>query len=286
MIQSMAKKIFAIGAGSTLAHTVLPLLAKENTITTAGRNGCDVYCDVTEKVIIPENVDTVINFAASLASSSDEELDSVVNTNVGGILQICKAARKAGVAHVINISSIFALLDNDDPHLSIYALTKRHADELASFYCQRSALPLTIVRPSRIYGDSHDFAKGQPFFYKLIDTAGRGDDIVLYASGCAKRNYIHANDIAEILTRVISSRTTGTYTCAHPSDTTYSQIAEAAQKTFGKGGQIIRLKDKPEPASDTTSHTMPLYDVIDFRPAITMEAGIERIKQHRKKGVS
>ncbi len=282
----MAKKIFAIGAGSTLAHAVLPLLAKHNAITTAGRNGCDLYCDVTEKVTIPENVDTVINFAASLGSSSDEELDSVVNTNVGGILRICKAARKARVAHVVNISSVFALLDNDDPYFSIYALTKRHADELASYYCQRNDLPLTILRPSRIYGDSHAFAKGQPFFYKLIDTASRGEDIVLYGSGDTKRNYIHANDVAEILTRVISSRTTGTHTCAHPSGNTYSQIAEAAQKAFGEGGKIIRLKDKPEAASDTTSYNMSLYDVIDFRPAITMEAGIERIKQHNKKGVS
>lgn len=281
----MHQKIFAIGAGSTLAHAVLPTLATTHAITTAGRNGCDVFCDITGKVDIPENVHTVINFAASLGTSTDADLDRMVNTNVRGILRICQAAKKANTAHVINISSVFAQLDNDDPRISIYALTKRHGDELASYYCQRNDLPLTILRPSRIYGDSHEFAKGQPFLYQIIDAARRGEDIVLHGSGNTKRNYIHANDMAEILRRVISTQTTGIYTCAHPADTTYSQIAEAAQKAFGEGGTIIRREDKTEPASDTTTHDMALYDVIDFRPAITIDAAIARIKQRDAKGI-
>ncbi|WP_083208559.1 NAD-dependent epimerase/dehydratase family protein [Mycobacterium malmoense] len=282
----MARRIFAIGGESTLARAVLPLLATEATIITAGRNGCDIFCDVNEEVVIPDGLDTVINFTASVGGSSDEQIDSAVNTNVGGILRICEAAKIASTTHIINISSVFALLDNDDPQFSIYALTKRHADELATYYCKRNDLPLTILRPSRIYGDSHDFAKRQPFFYQLIDTASRGEDIFLYGSGDTKRNYIHADDMAEILLRVINRRTTGIYTCAHSSDNTYAQIAKAAQKTFGAGGKIVWLKDKPEPPSDPSAYNIALYDVIDFRPAITVEAAIERIKQHNKNGAS
>ncbi|MHA7653884.1 NAD-dependent epimerase/dehydratase family protein [Mycobacterium sp. ML4] len=275
----MTIRIFAIGACSALARAVLPILATKNTIITAGRSQCDIYCDVTDNVVVPDNIDIVINFVASFGSFSDDQLNTVIDTNVGGVLRICQAANKADVAHVINISTIFAVLDEDDPNFSLYALTKRHADELATHYCRRHDLPLTILRPSRIYGDNHEFARGQPFFYQIVDVASRGEDISLYGSGEARRNYIHASDVSEIIDRIIDSRATGIYACANPANTTYSQIAESAQRVFGRGGRIIKLTEKPEPASDATTQDMPLYDIIDFRPGITLEVGIERIRQ-------
>lgn len=282
----MTKNIFAIAAQSTLANAVLPLLATETNIITAGRHNCDVFCDVTERIDIPDHIDTVLNFSASIGGSTDEEITTALDTNVRGILKICQAARKANVSHIINISSTFALLDNEDPQLSIYALTKRHADDLAKYYCHRNKIALTILRPSRIYGDSYAFAKGQPFLYNLIDTARRGQDITLYGSGPITRNYIHAHDLAEILKRIIELQTTGIYTCAHPSDNTYSQIAQTAQYVFESGGKILQLENAPAPPSDTSNPDMPLYDIIKYRPEIDIETGIKRIKQTFQKGGS
>lgn len=276
----MSKTIFAIGANSTLARAVLPLLARSNHIITAGRSECDVYCDINEEVTIPSGVDVVINFAASFGGSSDDEIMGAVQTNVLGMLRICEAANKASVAHVIAISSIFAALPKDDPQYSIYALTKRHADELVTFYAERNNLPLTILRLSRVYGDTDAFSKGQPFLYKLLDTVRQGKDITLYGNNDALRNYIHTLDLAEILTRIVDARVTGVYACTHPSDTTYSQIATIAQKLFNNGGSIIYLKDKPDVPSDIIIHNPLLYEKIKYRPAISMEAGVERIKHH------
>jgi nucleoside-diphosphate-sugar epimerase len=50
------------------------------------------------------------------------------------------------------------------PFYSSYALTKKQGDELAESYCRANKIPLTILRPSQIYGDSDSFAKHQPFF--------------------------------------------------------------------------------------------------------------------------
>ena len=280
----MSKSIFIIGANSALAKAAVPVLAKDNTITTAGKKDCDVYCDITESVSIPKGIDTVISFAAAFGGDSDEEIINAERTNVLGILNICAAAKKAGVKHIINISSIFALLDKKSPYYSIYALTKKQGDEVAELYCQVNKIPLTIIRPAQIYGDSDSFANHQPFFYSMIDKAQNGEDISIYGKNDALRNYIHSADLAEVINRVTTERIEGVYSCMFPSDVTYSQVAHAAQEVFNKGGQIIFLKDKPDIPDNIFTKDLTIYEKVNYPPQISLEEGIKRIKEYRQGG--
>lgn len=277
----MTKTIFVIGANAALAGEVLPRLAEEHTIITAGKTNCDVYCDVTKPFTIPQEVDVVINFAANFGGTSDNDILAAVHANVLGALHVCQAAKRAKAAHVITISSIFAEVDTGSPNFSIYALTKKHGDELAQYYCQENSLPITVLRPSRIYGDNDKFRKNQPFLYDIIDKAQHSRDIILYGTNDAHRNYIHAADIAEILKRVIDRRLEGVYACVHPTDTTYSEVAQAAQEAFGAGGQLVFQDNKPDIPDDTFPIDRSLYEKIDYQPTVSLQAGIERIKNYR-----
>jgi nucleoside-diphosphate-sugar epimerase len=80
-------------------------------------------------------------------------------------------AKRKNVNHVVVVSSCYSLLGEDSPHYTQYAITKRHADELATYYCKANSIPLSIVRPSQLNGDSYTFKKNQPFFYFMIDKA-------------------------------------------------------------------------------------------------------------------
>jgi nucleoside-diphosphate-sugar epimerase len=279
----MKTKILVIGANSNLAKAVIPVLAKDNTVITAGKSGCDVYCNVTKDVSIPSGTDVVINFAASFGGNSDKEMLEAFNTNVLGTLNICKSAKAAAVKHVINISTIFTVLDNTSPSYSIYAMTKKQADELAQLYCGLNHIPLTILRPSRIYGDSDGFRKNQPFFYQLIDKAKKGEAISIYGKNDAHRNYIHCADIAEIISNIVTQHIEGVYACTHPDDVTYSQIAQIAQKIFNRGGTVSFLDDKPDIPDDSFEADSIIYDKINYWPVISMEDGIRRIKAYRER---
>lgn len=281
----MTKRIFIIGANSAFAKEVIPVLAKDNTVITAGKKDCDVYCDITETITIPEKIDVIINFAANFGGKSDEEIINAQKTNSFGILNVCIAAKKAGVKHIINISSIFALLDEKSPYYSIYAITKKHADELAQHYCRINKIPLTIIRPSQIYGDSNSFSKHQPFFYLIIDKAQNGEDILIYGKNDALRNYIHHADLSETISRIVAKRLEGIYSCMYPSDVTYSQIAHTAQKIFNKGGKVIFLKDKPDIPNNIFTKDMSIYEKIDYHPQISIETGLKRIKKYREEAM-
>lgn len=278
----MKKRIFVIGANSTIGKEVVAVLAKNNQVITAGVEDCDVYCDITKKVNIPEKIDTLINFAASFGGPTDEEISQAINVNLLGLLNICVAAKKASVGHFINLSSIYALLNEGEYNYSIYSITKKQADELAQFYCHLNKIPLTILRPSRVYGDSEKFAKNQPFLYQIINKAQKGEDILIYGKHDAKRNYLHCADLAEIINRTAVQPVEGIYPCVFPSDVTYSQVARVAQKIFGGNGSVKFINNKPNIADDLHVQDLGLYKKIGFEPGISVEGGLRRIKAHKE----
>ncbi len=282
----MKNIIFVIGANSTLAKAVIPVLARRSTIITGGRKDCDIYCDITKEVTVPTPVDVVINFAANFGGTSAQEITRAVDTNVLGTLRVCEAAKMAHAKQVILISSIFALLDERAPSYSSYAISKKQADELANFYCKLHNIPLAILRPSRLYGDNESFAKNQPFLYQIIDKAEKGENISIYGRNDASRNYLHVADLAEIIDRTIKLHVEGVYGCVNPVDVTYSQIARIAQKMFNAGGQVISLNDKPDIPNDTFEKNPDIYNKLNYYPAITIKQGLQRIKKFREKSLT
>lgn len=271
-------KILIVGANSAVAKSVIPVLSSDHEVITAGRSGCDINYDVIKGGNISQQVDVVINFAAAFGGTGDEDITNTLQTNVVGMFEVCKMARNAEATHIIDISSIFAALSDAELYGSAYALTKRQADEIATLYCSVNEIPLTILRPARIYGNSDDFLKHQPFLYQMFNSAKRGEDINLYGKVDPKRNYIHILDLAEIIKRVVNKKIHGVFSCVSLEDTSYGSIAQTAQAIFGKGGEVKFIKDKPDIKSDEFPIDVSLYELTGYYPTVTIEKGIEMLK--------
>lgn len=279
----MSKTILIVGANSALAQETIPILALENTIVTAGRKNCDIYCDITETVVVPKDIDIVINFSAAFNSLDKESALILYKTNTLGLLNICMGAKVANVPYIINISSAFALLEPSSTFYSTYALSKKHADELAEQYCKENSIALLTLRPSQIYADSNTQAKHHPFFYKIVTAAEQGEDLTLFGEGSSRRNFIHSSDVAEIIARSAKLEIVGSYNCVYPENVSYTQIAETALSIFGKGGRIVYDHEKIETPDNNFSSDTALFNLIDYTPSVDIKTGISRIKAHREK---
>lgn len=279
----MSKTILIVGANSALARETIPILALDNTIVTAGRINCDVYCNITEAVVVPKGIDIVINFSAAFDSLHEESAGIIYKTNTLGLLNVCMGAKVANVPYVINISSAFALLSPSSTFYSTYALSKKHADELADHYCKENSIALLTLRPSQIYADSNAQANHHPFFYKIVNAAEKGEDITLFGEGSSQRNFIHSSDVAEIIARSIKLEIVGSYNCVYSENVSYKQIAETALSVFGKGGTIVFDQEKTETLDNNFSSDTALFDLIDYTPSIDIKTGISRIKAHRER---
>lgn len=281
------KKIAVVGGASSLAKYLIPVLSKKNEVISLGRKDCDVYCDLQkdlETIIIPENTDVVVHIAAGFKGKTDEDIIQTEEINALGTLKICMAAKKTNVKHLILISSQYVKLEEDFLYYGIYSLSKRHSEELATYYCKQNNLPLTILRPSQLYDAKDEYRKSQPLIYLMTDKAQKGENIEIYGNNDALRNYIYVEDLAEIISRTIDLGIEGIYSCNFPKDYKLSKIAKVAQSAFNNGGEIVFLKDKQNIPDNVFDNKTDLYEKINFYPHIDIEIGMKKIAEYRKGG--
>jgi len=271
--------ILLVGGQSSLAQVLRSVLTPFAAVLTAGRSGCDVELDLAwpgERFVLPAGVDTVIHLAAHFGGQDFESMLAAEQVNVLGTLKLANACTCAGVSHLVQISSIFAVLGEDSSFYNSYSLSKRHAEELVRLYCNSYNLPLAILRPAQMYGEGESFRRHQPFLYALMDSAQRGEDIVLYGTNDARRNFIHVADVAEVIARVVQQRIEGSYDCASLFNVSYCEVAAAAVAAFGSVSRVRFDTSKPDIPDNAFAANETLYRRIDYFPQISLAQGMAR----------
>jgi nucleoside-diphosphate-sugar epimerase len=278
-------RVLLVGSSSSVGEALIPELRKFSEVIAAGKRNAQIPMDLRdplEKIDVPDNVDVLILAAAHFGGREPIEILECEGVNVLGTLKLCCAAHQKGVKHIVLISSMSAVLKESSRYYNIYALSKKHAEDVVSFFCSTNPLAFTVLRPSQIFGNSDSFRKHQPLIYNMADQAERDQDITIYGSNDALRNYIHIDDLTRIIAEVIQKRVVGTYSCTYPSDYAYSQIAKAAQAAFSSNGSVLFLKDKPDIPDNIFENDDSLYRKIDFYPQVSIEEGMRRIAKFRK----
>lgn len=278
----LVTKILLIGATSSLAHALLPRLAEFADVVTAGRTGCDVQLDFRGDINIPRGFDAVVNTAAHLGGDDATSMIEAELVNAVGMIKLCKASTEARVGHLVHVSSGFAELPSTSPSFGIYALSKRHADEVANLYSTRYSLPLAIVRPSRLYGAGETYRRNQPFLYTLMDKAEANEDIVIYGANDAQRNFIHVEDVANVLALTVQRRLLGSFSCAYPENLRYSLIARAAIEAFVSGSSVRFAETERDIPDDVFQLDGALFRLLGYAPRISMEDGMRMEANHRR----
>lgn len=274
-------RILLVGASSTLAAALAPLLMRFAEVTTAGRRHCDVHLDLIDDIEIEPRFDTVINTAAHFGGKDASAAVDAEQVNAVGALKLCAASAASGARHFINISSTFVDLTPSSPFFGPYSLSKRHGDEAVQLFAAHRSLSLATLRPSQIYGVGESFRRHQPFLYTMFDRAQANKDISIYGSNDARRNFIHVEDVARIVSMVAQERVEGTYQCAYPEDVRYSEVAQTAIDAFGGAGRVVFDEDRPAIADNVFPLDDSLYQRLGYVPSTSLAAGFRREAEHR-----
>lgn len=268
-----------------MAHALMPVLSEFAEVITAGRTGCDIHLDLSdpvEKIELPKDVDVVINAAANFGGKSFEEMLQTENVNVLGVLKLCQLCNQAQIKQLVLISSIFACLDKSSRFYNIYSLSKKHSDEVAQLYSSMFGLPLTILRPSQFYGIGEAYRRHQPFLFTIIDKAANDEDILIYGSNDAFRNFIHVEDVAKIIALVVQRKIEGTYACMNIENVSYSEIAAAAIEAFKSKSTIKFMKEQPDIPNNIFELDDSLFRLINYYPQISISLGMKKEAAYRR----
>jgi nucleoside-diphosphate-sugar epimerase len=279
-------KILIVGGVSALGIALNEAFKASNNVITAGRRGCDITVDITddcEGITFPDGIDIVIHTAAHFGGTEAKDILAAINVNVLGTAKVCKAAIDAGVKHFVLISSIFVFKGSMGIRDDAYSISKRHSEEVATLLCSKFSIPLTILRPSQIYGNTHSFSSRQPFLSRIIDKALMGEPIDIYGSRDAKINLIHIKDLVKIVSHIIIQKLTGVYSCCHPINTSYCEFAKTAFSIVDKRPMIRFLNEMRDIEDLIFENDLMLYSAIEFSPETNLREGILEIITERLK---
>lgn len=279
-------KSLVIGSTSVIGKAVARELSRYGQVKLAGRRSADIAFDLNSQLpsACDERFDVVVLAAADFGGGQPDDLIRAERVNSVGTLAACRLAEQCGARHFILLSSRWASHQAKDPYFGIYSLSKRHAEEVASLYCQERGMALTVLRISQVYDDGEQCRPHQPLLYAIADKAQAGRTVELYGSNDARRNYLHLSDLAEVCARLAEQGIAGLFNCGHPESPRLSEIARAAFEAFGKPSDVRFLPEKndiPDLPPFDCGHD--LYEQIGFVPRVDVRRGFERMRAHRER---
>jgi UDP-glucuronate 4-epimerase len=259
--------------------------------------------DGIEALFAGEKFTRVVHLAAQAGvRNSIENPHIYVSSNVTGFLHVIEGCRHHGVEHLVyaSTSSVygantrmpFAVDQNVDHPLTLYAASKKANELMAHSYSSLYGLPTTGLRFFTVYGPW-----GRPdmalFLFTKNILAGRPIDVFNY--GKHKRDFTYVGDIAAGVIAALDhiARPDGNWNSDAPNPSTsrapyrlYNignqravellRYIELLEECLGRKAQMNLLPLQPGDVPDTIADVEALTRDVGYRPSTPVEEGVKR----------
>ena len=199
------------GATGFLGNNTLSILEKEFSVSTLGLSGADFVADLSKaSYLSTSSFDIVLHAAGEVHSipKTLQEKQYFFDVNLQGTKNLCAALERSGLPKSFIFISTVAVygaeegeeITEDHPlnGKTPYALSKLQAEDFLIEWCKKNNIILTILRPSLIAGTAPLGSLG--FMIRGIKSGFYFD----IAGGRAKKSIIMAQDIADLVPRLIN----------------------------------------------------------------------------------
>src|SRR5437588_5597308 len=170
-----------------------------------------------------DDIETIVHAAFVTADHKQSTGNSYQETNVQGTANLIKAAKKAGVKRIIEISGLGTKPDKPGSYMQGRYLAEKMLKE--------SGLDWTIIQPSVLFGKNAPFIKG------LADLIRTSPVVPLIGNGKIMFQPIWVEDVVTIIIKVLEDpehTTKRTYTIGGPEYYSFTQIIDVLSKTMHK----------------------------------------------------
>lgn len=242
--------------------------------------------DVRDQNLLEEiypKVDYIVNFAAE--SHVDRSINSgkqFVQSNVEGAFIAMNELRNHNIERFVQIStdevygSILEGKYTEDSRLepsSPYSASKAGADMFANAFWETYDLPISVVRPTNVYGPRQNPEKLIP---KFIIRAIKGKELPVYGDGSNIRQWLYVSDLCDAIHAVINSAGSNVYNVGGTDEKTNLEVTNMILDLVGRSDDLITfVEDRKGHDMRYALDDMRLKSETDFSPSIKFEKGIE-----------
>ncbi|MFT5701018.1 MAG: UDP-glucose 4-epimerase [Desulforhopalus sp.] len=294
MSQSKSKAILITGATGRLG-TVLSAyfeVGGKNKVYRVSRKeqvGYYSYNDLFENNILQE-IDVILHLAWSSVPKISESL--VGNEWIEDIPLLIKLLKTISAnnfknIHLIFFSSAGAIYSNSETKpakeedtctpANMYGWAKLHAEQLLQQYSQRFSLKTTILRITNIYGIGSREGDQQGVIPYIIKAALEGKKMPIWGDGTARKDYIHIDDLSEVVDRVIQNKNEGLFNIGYGKSYSLHDIVAIVEQLTN-----CRISLKYSEGYDwDNSHVLvenkKLRQELLYEPQVSLEQGIKEL---------
>jgi UDP-glucuronate 4-epimerase len=325
----MAKILVTGAAGFIGYHTAARLLERGDTVV--GLDSMSDYYDVSLKearlarlspnarfrferldvadrdrmaaLFARERFDRVVHLAAQAGVRySLTNPHAYIDANVVGFMNILEGCRHNPVEHLVYASSSsvygantqmpFAVHDNVDHPVSLYAATKKANELMAHCYSHLYNIPTTGLRFFTVYGPW-----GRPDMALFLFTKAilEGREIDVFNHGHMQRDFTYIDDIVEGVVRVTDKTATSDpqwsgdapdpatsrapyrlYNIGNNSPVQLGRMIEVLEDALGRTAKKRMLDMQPGDVAATYADVDALEQAVGFRPSTSIEDGVRR----------
>lgn len=256
-----------------------------------------------ERAFKEHRPERVVNLAAQAGVRySIENPHAYIDSNIVGFINILEGCRHYDVEHLVYASSSsvyganesmpFSVHDNVDHPLSLYAASKKANELMAHTYSNLYGLPTTGLRFFTVYGPW-----GRPDMALFLFTKAilAGEKIQVFNFGKHRRDFTYIDDIVEGVIRTLDNvaqpnpKWTGkqpdpgtskapwrVYNIGNQSPVELMSYIEVLESNLGKTAEKELLPLQPGDVPDTYADVEALVQDVGYKPATSIEQGIER----------
>jgi UDP-glucose 4-epimerase len=230
--------------------------------------------------------DAVVHLAAA-GSVVGSVADPAANfeANVVGTFRVLDAARRAGVARVVQASTGGALIGDARPPvderslpkpLSPYGASKLAGEGYAHAFARTYGVRTVAVRFGNVYGPWCARKRGvlNVFFTAL----NQGQPLVIYGDGSASRDYVHVTDIAAALQLALENPLVPGGTVLHAAsgvETTLTALASLCCQAAGRPGHPVEYQPaRPGEVGRNFARYDLAHSLLGYSPTVRIEDGL------------
>jgi UDP-glucuronate 4-epimerase len=205
-------------------------------------------------------------------------------SNLEGFLNIIECSKQAGVQNFVYASSSsvygnnqklpFAIEDNVDHPICLYAATKKSNELIAHCYAHLYHLPCTGLRFFTVYGPY-----GRPDMALFIFTQKilNGEPIDVYNYGNMKRDFTYIDDIINGVTAALDKISPyALFNLGNHKSESLVNFIQLIEKYTGRRAQLNLLEIQPGDIPETYADIHHAQLELGFNPKTSIEVGIQK----------
>ncbi|NEQ30472.1 MAG: NAD-dependent epimerase [Leptolyngbya sp. SIO4C5] len=223
------------------------------------------------------------------------------DSNLSGFINLLEGCRHTEVNHLVFASSSsvyganrqvpFAVTDNVDRPVSLYAATKKANELMAHAYSHLYSLPMTGLRFFTVYGP---WGRPDMAYFKFVQAIANDQPIEVYNHGKMKRDFTYIDDVVEGVVRVMrqppqpptpeeaiaaglnTQAPYKIYNIGNHNPVELMRFIEVIEAAMGKPAEKIFRPMQPGDVPATYADVDDLMADVGFRPDTPLQDGIQR----------